>query len=58
MVLQATQAQQLGLRAEYGIDYQLLKAAKQAHKPVIELEGSSSQIELLCQLPDNGRSSG
>lgn len=54
MVLQATQAQQLGLRAEYGIDYQLLKAAKQAHKPVIELEGASSQIELLCQLPDNG----
>lgn len=54
MVLQATQAQQLGLRAEYGIDYQLLTAAKQAHKPVIELEGASSQIELLCQLPDNG----
>ncbi|CDL37642.1 FIG01199637: hypothetical protein [Citrobacter freundii] len=54
MVLQATQAQQLGLRAEYGIDYQLLNAAKQAHKPIIELEGASSQIELLCQLPDNG----
>lgn len=54
MVLQATQAQQLGLRAEYGIDYQLLNAAKQANKPVIELEGASSQIELLCQLPDNG----
>lgn len=54
MVLQATQAQQLGLRAEYGIDYQLLNAAKQVHKPIIELEGASSQIELLCQLPDNG----
>ncbi len=27
MVLQATQAQKLGLRAEYGIDYQLLQAA-------------------------------
>lgn len=54
MVLQATQAQQLGLRAEYGIDYQLLNAAKQAHKPIIELEGASNQIELLCQLPDNG----
>ena len=37
MVLQATQAQKLGLRAEYGIDYQLLQAAKQQHKPVIEL---------------------
>ena len=40
--------------AEYGIDYQLLNAAKQVHKPIIELEGASSQIELLCQLPDNG----
>ena len=54
MILQATQAQQLGLRAEYGIDYQLLKAAKQAQKNIIELEGASSQIDLLCQLPDNG----
>ncbi|QCA19508.1 hypothetical protein E5284_17295 [Citrobacter freundii] len=54
MILQATQAQQLGLRAEYGIDYQLLKQAKQAQKPVIELEGAASQINLLCQLPDNG----
>lgn len=54
MVLQATQAQQLGLRAEYGIDYQLLQAAKQAQKSIIELEGASSQIALLCHLPDNG----
>lgn len=54
MVLQATQAQQLGLRAEYGIDYQLLKAAKREQKPIVELEGASSQIDLLCQLPDNG----
>lgn len=54
MVLQATQAQQLGLRPEYGIDYQLLQAAKKAEKPVIELEGAASQITLLCELPDNG----
>jgi uncharacterized protein YbaP (TraB family) len=54
MALQATQAQRLGLRPEYGIDYQLLQAAKQAQKPVIELEGAASQIELLCRLPDNG----
>ena len=54
MVLQATQAQQLGLRAEYGIDYQLLKAAKREQRPIVELEGASSQIDLLCQLPDNG----
>jgi uncharacterized protein YbaP (TraB family) len=28
MVLQATQAQRLGLRGDYGIDYQLLMAAR------------------------------
>lgn len=44
----------LGLRAEYGIDYQLLQAAKQQHKPVIELEGAENQIAMLLQLPDNG----
>ncbi|MGQ7072945.1 TraB/GumN family protein, partial [Escherichia sp. SP-MK2] len=54
MVLQATQAQKLGLRAEYGIDYQLLQAAKQQHKPVIELEGAENQITMLLQLPDKG----
>ena len=41
----------LGLRAEYGIDYQLLQAAKQQHKPVIELEGAENQITMLLQLP-------
>lgn len=40
----------LGLRAEYGIDYQLLQAAKQQHKPVIELEGAENQIAMLLQL--------
>ena len=54
MVLQATQAQKLGLRAEYGIDYQLLQVAKQQHKPVIELEGAENQIAMLLQLPDKG----
>ncbi|AGB79273.1 hypothetical protein D782_3340 [Enterobacteriaceae bacterium strain FGI 57] len=54
MVMQATQAQKLGLRPDYGIDYQLLQAARQASLPIQELEGASSQIELLLQLPDNG----
>jgi len=35
LMLQAHQAQRLGLRPEYGIDYQLLQAAKAADKPVI-----------------------
>lgn len=54
MVLQATQAQRLGLRPDYGIDYQLLTAARETALPVKELEGADSQIALLCQLPDGG----
>ena len=55
MVLQATQAQRLGLRGDYGIDYQLLNMARARTMPVIELEGTDSQIALLRQLPDDGR---
>jgi len=54
MVMQATQAQKLGLRPDYGIDYQLLQAARQLSLPIQELEGASSQIALLCELPDGG----
>lgn len=54
MVLQATQAQRLGLRGDYGIDYQLLKTARARNLPIIELEGTDSQINLLRQLPDDG----
>jgi len=54
MVLQATQAQRLGLRPDYGIDYQLLTAARAVELPVQELEGANSQVDLLCQLPDGG----
>lgn len=54
MVLQATQAQRLGLRPDYGIDYQLLQAAREMSLPVQELEGAKHQLELLCDLPDGG----
>ena len=54
MVLQGTQAQRLGLRGEYGIDYQLLNAARARDLPIIELEGADSQIALLRELPDDG----
>ncbi|MGL5699440.1 MAG: TraB/GumN family protein [Kluyvera sp.] len=54
MVLQATQAQRLGLRPDYGIDYQLLQAAHETALPVRELEGADNQISLLLQLPDGG----
>ncbi|GAB1439160.1 TraB/GumN family protein [Providencia sp.] len=54
LILQATQAQELGLRGNYGIDYQLIRAAQSKNKPLIELEGTASQVELLLSLPNNG----
>lgn len=54
LVLQAHQAQRLGLRADYGIDFQLLAAAKAQAIPVIELEGAQHQIEILTRLPEGG----
>lgn len=54
LILQATQAQELGLRGHYGIDYQLLRSAQSQNKPIIELEGTHSQVELLLSLPNNG----
>lgn len=56
LFLQANQAQSLGLFPQYGIDYQLLQVAQQQQKPIIELEGAASQIELLMNLPNNGQS--
>lgn len=54
LVLQATQAQRLGLRPDYGIDYQLLDAAHKEGIPIIELEGTQNQVELLARLPEDG----
>lgn len=54
LMLQARQAQRLGLRSEYGIDHQLLEAARQQSKRIIELEGMEQQVDLLLQLPDGG----
>ncbi|KAA9000027.1 conjugal transfer protein TraB [Affinibrenneria salicis] len=54
LMLQARQAQQLGLRPDYGIDYQMINAAKAQGIKIIELEGAASQIDLLQQLPQDG----
>lgn len=54
LMLQAQQAQRLGLRPQFGIDYQLLQAAKAANKRIIELEGPETQIALLKSLPQDG----
>lgn len=54
LLLQANQAQQLGLRPQYGIDHQLICAARQQQKRVIELEGIEGQLALLQQLPVDG----
>ncbi len=54
LILQATQAQNLGLRGYYGIDYQLLRNAQSQDKKIIELEGTDSQVEILLELPNDG----
>ncbi|PVZ87302.1 conjugal transfer protein TraB [Serratia sp. S1B] len=54
LMMQAQQAQLLGLRAEYGIDYQLLQGAKAQQIAVIELEGAAEQLAMLAQLPQGG----
>ncbi|OTA18426.1 polysaccharide biosynthesis protein GumN [Xenorhabdus vietnamensis] len=56
LILQAAQAQYLGLRPQYGIDCQLLNSAKIINKPIIELEGTDAQINLLINLPNGGLS--
>ncbi len=55
LLLQAHQAQRLGLRPDCGIDYQLLEAAHQQQIKVTELEGADSQMSLLRSLPENGQ---
>ncbi|CCJ95741.1 Putative ligase [Cronobacter malonaticus 681] len=54
LILQAHQAQRLGLRPDFGIDYQLLNAAQTHQVKVNELEGAQSQVELLRRLPQDG----
>ncbi|OZI14645.1 conjugal transfer protein TraB, partial [Sodalis-like symbiont of Philaenus spumarius] len=43
-----------GLRADYGIDYQLIQAARANDQPIIELDGPEEQLGLLRKLPDQG----
>ncbi|MEN4910983.1 TraB/GumN family protein [Erwinia amylovora] len=54
LMLQTQQAQRLGLRADCGIDLQLLQAAHAQSIRVIELEGAEAQLTLLQSLADNG----
>lgn len=54
LMLQARQATSLGLRPQYGIDYQLINIARQRGLPIIELEGQQAQVELLERLPHGG----
>ncbi|SLM63947.1 MULTISPECIES: TraB/GumN family protein [Dickeya] len=56
LMLQARQAMMLGLRPDYGIDYQLINAARDKGIAIIELEGQQTQLELLQQLPQGGLS--
>ncbi|MBE8596367.1 TraB/GumN family protein [Xenorhabdus sp. BG5] len=54
LILQAAQAQYLGLQPQYGIDCQLLNSAQALNKPIIELEGTDAQVSLLTNLPNGG----
>lgn len=56
LILQSAQAQNLGLRPHYGIDYQMLNAAHGQNIPVFELEGTQSQMQMLLNFPDEGMS--
>ncbi len=56
LILQSAQAQSLGLRPHYGIDYQMLNAAHGQNIPVFELEGTQAQLQMLLDFPDEGLS--
>ncbi len=54
LTLQQRQAERLGLRPEFGIDYQLINLAKNYRKPLITLESTEQQLAMLTALPDEG----
>lgn len=54
LILQSTQAMQLGLQPQYGIDYQVIQQANLHQKALIELEGIESQVSLLLDFPNDG----
>lgn len=54
LLLQSRQAERLGLSADFGIDYQLIQAARANDQPVIEQEGLEEKLALLRRLPDQG----
>ncbi|HCN43744.1 MAG TPA: polysaccharide biosynthesis protein GumN [Proteus vulgaris] len=55
LILQSTQAMQLGLQPQYGIDYQVIQYANKYKKNIIELEGIEDQVSLLLNFPDDGQ---
>lgn len=55
LILQSTQAMQLGLQPQYGIDYQVIQHANEHKKNIIELEGIEDQVALLLNFPHDGR---
>ncbi|WP_193016429.1 TraB/GumN family protein [Proteus sp. FME41] len=55
LILQSTQAMQLGLQPQHGIDYQVIQHANEYKKTIIELEGIKDQVALLLNFPDDGQ---
>ena len=54
LILQSTQAMQLGLQPQHGIDYQVIQQANKQRKAIIELEGIERQVALLLDFPQDG----
>lgn len=54
LILQSTQAMQLGLQPQHGIDYQVIQQANKQQKAIIELEGIERQVALLLDFPQDG----
>lgn len=55
LILQSTQAMQLGLQPQYGIDYQVIQYANEYKRNIIELEGIGDQVALLLNFPQDGQ---
>ncbi|MEZ2683811.1 TraB/GumN family protein [Proteus vulgaris] len=55
LIMQSTQAMQLGLEPQHGIDYQVIQHANECKKNIIELEGIENQVALLLNFPHDGQ---
>jgi len=53
MTLAAIPAAELGLTPEQGVDHQFLQRAKEAQRPIVELESLAGQLDLMASMPED-----